>query len=196
MTPAKKERREAILVEATRYFANHGYEKADMQRLADTLNIGKGTIYRYFPSKKELFYATVDAATVKLNEYIHEQIKNAPDDESKIKTALRAYIDFFKDYPLVAELFVQERAAFRLRENPSYATHSARGKTDWMPVIHRLQAAGKIRPGDPEKIFNTISLLLLGIMFIRGFHYPLASEDLFLSCIDVTLHGIFTQAVV
>ena len=46
-------RHEAILVAAARLFARHGYAGLDLQVLADEIGIGKGTIYRYFASKRE-----------------------------------------------------------------------------------------------------------------------------------------------
>ena len=50
-------RREEILDVATDLFAEFGYSEAVTKDLADRLQVGKGTIYRYFPSKRELFLA-------------------------------------------------------------------------------------------------------------------------------------------
>src|SRR2546430_155159 len=61
-------RREEILEAAARLFAEHGYADADLQVLADTLGVGKGTLYRYFPSKQDLFLAAADRVMRKLRE--------------------------------------------------------------------------------------------------------------------------------
>lgn len=53
-------RREEILRVAAVLFAQGGYSDTDTQLLADRLGVGKGTIYRYFKSKEELFLAAVD----------------------------------------------------------------------------------------------------------------------------------------
>jgi AcrR family transcriptional regulator len=37
-----------------------GFATADVQEIANKTGVGKGTIYRYFPSKEELFLAAVD----------------------------------------------------------------------------------------------------------------------------------------
>src|SRR5262249_57454593 len=56
--PARRERRrEEILEAAARLFAEHGYSETDTQGLADLLQVGKGTLYRYFRTKRELFLA-------------------------------------------------------------------------------------------------------------------------------------------
>src|SRR5437867_4688042 len=53
-------RQEEILEAAARLFAQHGYADTDTQLLADELGVGKGTLYRYFASKQDLFLAAVD----------------------------------------------------------------------------------------------------------------------------------------
>ncbi len=52
--------REAILDAATALFAQLGFNDADTQALAEKLGVGKGTLYRHFPSKRDLFLAAVD----------------------------------------------------------------------------------------------------------------------------------------
>ncbi len=53
-------RKEEILTQAATLFARHGYSETDTQLLAETIGVGKGTVYRYFPSKRELFLAATD----------------------------------------------------------------------------------------------------------------------------------------
>ena len=56
----QERRRAEILDTATAVFAENGFAAADVQEIADKTGVGKGTIYRYFPSKEELFLAAVD----------------------------------------------------------------------------------------------------------------------------------------
>lgn len=46
---------EEILEMATQLFADQGFSDAITQVLADRLQIGKGTLYRHFPSKRNSF---------------------------------------------------------------------------------------------------------------------------------------------
>ena len=59
---------EQILEAAAKLFAEHGYADGDTQLLAEKLGVGKGTIYRYFPSKRELFLAAADRVMRMLRE--------------------------------------------------------------------------------------------------------------------------------
>ena len=63
-------RDEGILQVATQVFAAKGFRNTDVQEIADLLRIGKGTIYRAFGTKEELFFATVDHGMRKLSEQL------------------------------------------------------------------------------------------------------------------------------
>src|SRR5262245_2940847 len=90
--PALRSRREdEILDAAAQLFAEHGYAKTETQMLADRLQVGKGTIYRYFPSKQELFLAAVDRAMVCLGNYVDERLEGVRDDLNIIAEAIHAY---------------------------------------------------------------------------------------------------------
>ena len=54
-------RREAILEEALRLFEENGYERATMSELTRRLGGSKATLYGYFPSKQDLFLATIES---------------------------------------------------------------------------------------------------------------------------------------
>src|SRR2546428_9849790 len=87
-------RREQILDAAARLFAKHGYAEADTQLLADELGVGKGTIYRYFPSKKELFLAAADRVMRQLRQRIDANIKDVADPLDRIAVAIRTFLGF------------------------------------------------------------------------------------------------------
>src|SRR5260370_29907464 len=77
-------RQEEILEAAARLFAQHGYADTDTQLLADELGVGKGTLYRYFPSKEALFLAAVDRAMHRFRDYIDSRIADVEDPLDQI----------------------------------------------------------------------------------------------------------------
>lgn len=52
-------KRQAILKAALEVFVEDGYVNAKMDRISSVAQVTKQTVYRYFPSKKELFAATL-----------------------------------------------------------------------------------------------------------------------------------------
>src|SRR5271154_4991546 len=85
-------RREEILEAAVKQFAQHGYADTDMQEVADSVQIGKGTIYRYFPSKRELFLATTDQIMRKMRKEIDSRIGGIDDPLARVNEGIRAFL--------------------------------------------------------------------------------------------------------
>lgn len=56
----RKERREHVLSEAARVFADKGYHATSITDIIEAAGIARGTFYLYFPSKKALFDALLD----------------------------------------------------------------------------------------------------------------------------------------
>src|SRR5438132_6880107 len=92
-------RREEILDAAAKLFAKHGYAETDTQLLADELGVGKGTLYRYFPSKENLFLAAADRVMRRMRQEIDANIAGISDPLDQIEVAIRAYLAFFAEHP-------------------------------------------------------------------------------------------------
>src|SRR5215510_13159753 len=58
---AGEERRQRILVEATRCFAARGFAGTTTRELAAGAGVTEAALYRYFPSKEALYSALIDA---------------------------------------------------------------------------------------------------------------------------------------
>src|SRR5437764_6979058 len=102
-------RREQILDAAARLFAKHGYADTDTQLLAEELGVGKGTIYRYFPSKEEVFLAAADRVMRMACEQVDANLEGIDDPLERIAVAIRSHLAFFAEHPEFVELLMQER---------------------------------------------------------------------------------------
>ena len=60
--PRAVRKRATILEAASRIFATRVYHLVTMEDVARGARVGKGTLYRYFPSKEDLYLAIVDGA--------------------------------------------------------------------------------------------------------------------------------------
>ena len=184
-------RRVEILAAAGQQFADTGYRGTDVQDIADSLGVGKGTIYRFYPTKEALFLATVEAAVDELREFVAGPVEDLDDPLDKIRTAVHRYLDFFDRHPHVVELFIQERAEFRQQRLPIYFAQKAAEESDWFPVFHQLIAEGRMRSLDPQTVAETLGAMLYGAAVshrLAGSEQPLAqrADEL----LDVVLHGI------
>src|SRR3954469_3103314 len=85
-------RPEAILDAATDLFAEFGYSDAVTNDLMEKLGVGKGTIYRHYPSKRDLFLAAVDRVMKRQRDFIDEAIASVEDPIERIEVATRAFL--------------------------------------------------------------------------------------------------------
>jgi AcrR family transcriptional regulator len=188
-------RREEILGVATRLFAERGFPSTDVQVAADALGVGKGTVYRYFPTKSDLFLAAVDRAMRLLKEHIDEAAAAVVEPLAQVSAAIHAYLRFFDAHPEFVELLIQERAAFKDRKKPTYFVHREANIGRWQALFRALIAEGVVRDVPVERITDVMGDALYGAMFTNYFagrrRAPgTQAEEL----LDVVLHGILTPA--
>ena len=162
-------RREEILDMATALFAQHGYSDTITQDLAERLQVGKGTLYRYFPSKRELFLAAVDRVMRRLRERVDAGLAGVEDPLERVAQAIREHLAFFAKNPEYVELLIQERAQFKDRAKPTYFEHRDCNVERWRALFRGLIADGRVRDVPVERITDVLSDLVYGTMFTNYF---------------------------
>jgi len=186
-------RKEEILEAATILFAEHGFSDTVTQVLAEKLQVGKGTIYRYFPSKRELFLAAVDRVMRRLRAHVDEQIASIEDPLERVGRAIRSYLCFFGKHPEFVELLIQERAHFKDRKKPTYFEHQDNNVVRWRGLFRALILEGRVRDMPVERITDIISNLVYGTMFTNYFvGQTKPADQQACEILDVVLHGILT----
>lgn len=188
------QRREEILDAATDLFAEFGFRSTDVQQIADRLKIGKGTVYRYFPTKEELFFASADRAMHAMEAFIHSRVETLTDDISRLKMGIRSYIEFYKSHPKFIELFVQERAEFRRREVSTYLAHRTQRDAKWRAMFERLFQQGCLRVSNFDLIIEYLTNGLYGIVFTNALSNWLSEEPVIDDAIDMLLYGFIQKA--
>jgi len=191
----RESRCEEILAMAAKLFAKHGYADTDTQLLADKLGVGKGTLYRYFPSKSKLFLAAADRVMRALREQINANMKGIKDPLDQIAVAVRTCLVFCEDHPEFVELLLQERAQFKDRKKPTYFEHREANVERWNALYRNLIAQGRVRDMPVERITDVMSQALYGAMFINYFAgQQKPPEEQAQDILDVVFHGILSDA--
>lgn len=188
-------RQEEILDAAARLFAERGFADANTQVLADTLGVGKGTIYRYFPTKQDLFLAAVDRVMRQLQAAVDRAIEGIEEPLDSMARAMRAYLAFFAEHSAYVELIIQERAQFKDRKKPTYFVYREANVGRWRDVFRSLIAQGRVRNVPVERITEVVGDLLYGTMFANYFsgrdRLPQEqAEDI----LNIAFYGIFSDA--
>jgi AcrR family transcriptional regulator len=188
-------RREEILAAAMKLFAEHGYSDTVTQSLAEELQVGKGTLYRYFPSKRELFLAAVDRVMQLMRERLDASLEGINDPLERIAQAIREYLAFFAEHPEFVELLIQERALFKDRTKPTYFQHREKSVERWRTLYRSLIEEGRVRDMPVEKITDVLSDLVYGTMFTNYFTGPRKPFDAQAQDIlEVVFFGILSES--
>lgn len=187
-------RRAEILGSASKLFAEHGYAGTDLQWIADDLSLSKGTLYRYFRSKRELFFATVDQEVQELRKSVTAAAASGPNPLGMIAAAVRAYLEFFASNPDAVELLLQERASFKERDGSSIAGYRADMLERWGSMFDLLKSEGYLRPLPTEQLVDLLSHILYGTIFTNYLSDAKSRfEEQAAMIIDVLLHGAATD---
>ena len=103
-----KERKQQIIRAAVKRFARHGLGKTTLEEIARDIRIGKATIYHYFESKDELFYASLKWETDQFIEDLKAIFNN---EELAVGARLLEYISYKenidKHYKLLFDLILK-----------------------------------------------------------------------------------------
>ena len=187
-------RRDEILDVAERLFAERGYSETDTQQIADALGMSKGTVFRYFPTKRELFLGAVDRAMRQATEYTRAKREVYSDPLEQMRHGIRAYLEFFAERPGIVELLIQERAQFKDRKKPTYFEYQEANIGRWRDTFRKLIADGRVRDVPVERITDVMCDLVYGTMFTNYFtggRRPLEVqvEDI----LDISFNGILTD---
>lgn len=190
----RQRRQEQILGAATRIFARRGYPATDLQQVADAIGAGKGTLYRYFPTKETLFLAALERGIRRLGRQVQDSLQGLEDPLEKIAAAAGAYLDYFSRNPDTLELMAQERAVFKGRK-PTYFAHLEAGIGPWRELLKRLMVQGRVRKMPVERILDVVGDAIYGTIVTDYFagrrRSPrVQTRDL----LDVVFHGILTPA--
>jgi AcrR family transcriptional regulator len=89
--------RATILRAAAEVFARRPYHDVLMDELAEASGVGKGTLYRYFPSKRDLFLAVTFDGIEELREELERIAAGALPPEQKLERLVGALLGHFWD---------------------------------------------------------------------------------------------------
>jgi AcrR family transcriptional regulator len=112
--------RNLLLTAAEQLFAQVGYEKAQVEEIADAAGFSKGALYAHFKSKEELFLALYEMKTASSLATLRHALESAPTREGKIDAFRSFYINLSqeKNWSLIileVKLFMRRHPEVRER---------------------------------------------------------------------------------
>ena len=198
----KLAREAEILAAAEKLFTQHGFEQVTMDTVAKEAEFTKRTLYQYFPSKEDLFFAVVLRGFQQMFAYMGGASEQGANGFEKLKLAARGYYQFYTDHP----------GTFRLMAYVGYVkskgTRSAR-REEWLKfddtifqsfatLIEAGKTDGSIRADlDATQTAYALAFLLTGFLNMLSVsgatfttHFALDQETFSMSTLDLLLDSV------
>jgi AcrR family transcriptional regulator len=150
MRVADPSRGEQILETAARLFDKRHYHEVRMEDLAAQAGVAKGTLYRYFQDKEDLYIALLLSATLRFCKEMDVALEGVKCPEEKIRIFLRRSVAFFDEYPYFLDLMQRvESSVEAKRMRPLLDARQSFFDTI-NAIIAELAATGRYRIDDPQ----------------------------------------------
>jgi len=187
-----EQRRNQILDVASLIFSKEGFDKANTDEIAKKANLGKGTIYRYFKNKRDLFLCVVDRGLDKLKSAILIEVEKTKDPLKKIENAIKTYLSFFEKNSNLIGVLIHEQSSFQKRIAERYFEHYY-GNIDRIRQTFKAGIEqGLIKDMDIESTISVLTSLLNGLIYmwqVEGRKYRLLDR------VPVVLKIFFTGVI-
>jgi AcrR family transcriptional regulator len=85
-----------ILEAARKVFAEKGFDEASVEAIARAAGVAKGTLYLYYPSKREIYWEALKSGLDSLCDQLEAKIKAAECTEAKIRAFIATKLNYFE----------------------------------------------------------------------------------------------------
>ncbi|MGB9887207.1 MAG: TetR/AcrR family transcriptional regulator [Moorellales bacterium] len=142
------ERRQQILEAAVEVFARRGYYEAKVEEVAARAGIGKGTVYEYFRSKRELFQAMLDYVGEYHLSVLRASLEPGRRSREKLVALARAHLELLLRHRELARLIFYSHAILG-PQIWDWLQGQEKALVELLSAVFREGAArGELRPAD------------------------------------------------
>jgi AcrR family transcriptional regulator len=181
------EKLEEILEASTQVFSGKDFHEVLIDEIAEAGGIGKGTVYRYFRTKEELYQATIEHGLAKLDKVLSGALPEEGSPTERLARLAREMLAFYWDKRSLLMLLYRDERMVRGRRGILRERHdrlAARVREVLLEGIERREYRGV----DP----HTAAELFLGM--IRGINVFRRDGDT-LDELAAEIVGVFTKGV-
>jgi AcrR family transcriptional regulator len=188
---AKTDMRQKIMSAAEKIFSSQGFHRVTMDMVAQSARVGKGTIYRYFQDKDDLFFQTATSGFDNLCEVLHRRVPEEASFQERLLEASVQISDFFEHRRRLFQIMQAEECRViwsrnKLRER--WLEKRARLVNSIAEILSQGVEMGMIRKDIPTVILAGYLLGLLRIMGCDMTDTPRDMKRLEL-LLDIFCHG-------
>ncbi|MDK8637609.1 TetR family transcriptional regulator C-terminal domain-containing protein [Corynebacterium imitans] len=179
---ARQTRKRAIVAAAWPLFTQRGYQAVTVADIATAADLSPSAVHYYFPSKNEIFLATLDECsrqgakrrarahtlatpTERLSALFAIQLDGSPESRQEWAT----WAQFWSSSAAFADAHQATEIAY------------ARWQQELLPIVEEGMASGEFVSGDPQVMIASLTALIdgLGVRLLAGALDPLSIHEIF-----------------
>jgi AcrR family transcriptional regulator len=153
--------RAELLVEAGRTLREQGIEALSLRDLARQAGVSHAAPRRHFADRQALLDALAEAGFARLGDEVRTAIDGAGENyDARLRAAVTAYVRFATQDAALLDLMFAAKGA---RQDAVAPESSAPLFATVADLIDEGQQAGRLPPGDPERLRLLLAAILAGI---------------------------------
>lgn len=163
-TESEKENiRQCLLTKGKELFIKYGLAKTSIDDLVQACGIAKGSFYKFFSSKEELFYVILNTQEEITNRLIGEHLKKNLPPKELISSFFHLAFQLADENPLLQQWFQDGEHERITRKLPKHLIegfsqdHTKKG----LPFVEALIERGVLKQRDPEVIAGVMRAVLM-----------------------------------
>jgi TetR/AcrR family fatty acid metabolism transcriptional regulator len=180
---------ERILETAGRLFGARRFHEVRMEDIAAEAEVGKGTLYRYFRDKEELYLALLERSAQQLTARIQAAIAPVEGARARLVALVDTIIGFFDEHPHLLALI--QRAEVLRGENVPWQRVRDEAVKVTLGLFEEGRKQGDFHVADPGR---AAMFLLVGLRSVIRFESPPRPPNLADSIIEHFLNGYDQRA--
>lgn len=183
------EKRLRILEAAVLLFTKRDYHEVLMEHIAEQAEVGKGTVYRYFPTKEDLFLELVSLAVDRASEVILAGINNDDSAIRRLRRAVAMTLEYFRKNEHFYSILYHDKVFRCCRERKDLDRKRAELRGLFVQLLAEGIAEGSLR-SDMEPAFAAHILMAAMRTSLRSFGSERTSEQLCEQILKIFLGGV------
>ena len=185
--------KEALFEATVAVLSEHGVDGMTMDRVAAGAGMAKGSMYRYFRSKRELLEFVYGKTVDPFFQHMEEILAAEQPAMEKLSGQLRALLEHVARHAQVHRLLFEDDTAHGLLQSSERRTLQAASRR-LAEVFRQGIAEGVFRPADPLLLANLYVSLCRGVLQTQpALEGPDQRESVHRLIMDTLLHGIAVE---
>jgi AcrR family transcriptional regulator len=158
-----------ILEAARKIFSEKGFRDATMDEIAAAAGVAKGTLYSYFPSKRDVYLAELSRGGAEMLALARQAMAGPGDCRWKLEEYIRTRVEYLNSH---LEFFRIYHSEFGKLTHPAWVSEEFRRTYSeqlhlLVDLLQTAVARGEIRPVDVETVACGVYEMTRGLLLKR-----------------------------